>query len=319
MSRFLLVSLLGVTFFVGACDTTTPQPEQQIVVESYLRANEPLGSVRLSRTVDTEKDYRPSETAVRNAEVVVQRLNDDDEPTETIPYRESRRTQGVYKPETPSPVQAATQYRLRVSTPGGDELTATTTVPDDIEVVESRHDTTVYQEGGQPALTIPAGPQGNDQNVFIFTTISQLDFNRPEEQLRTHLTPFYRSNYEPEEDSIETFRITSSGLLNEGNYDRNDGTITIRLPWFAVAFFGPNELGVNVVDDNLYDFLRTQQAQQSGFSAQQPGLGPGEIPNVIEHIEGGTGIFGSYVRATRQIIVECPNGRDIQCPTRYAQ
>lgn len=311
---------MGITFFVGACDTTTPQPEQQVVVEGYLRAHEPLGSIRLTRTVDTEKDYRPSEAAIRGAEVVVQRLDDDGEPAETIPYTESRRAQGVYEPETRSSVQAATQYRLLVSTPQGDEITATTTVPDDIKVVESRHDTTVYPKGDQPALTIPAGPQGDEQNVFIFTTVSLLDFNRPEEQLRRHLTPFYENTYEPEEDSLETYRITSSGLLNEGNYDRSNGTITIRLPWFAVAFFGPNELGINVVDDNLYDFLRTQQAQQSGFSAQQPGLGPGEIPNVIEHVEGGTGIFGSYVRASQQILVECSeDSTDFQCPARYAQ
>lgn len=308
MSRFLLTALVGVLLVAGACDTTTPQPDRQVVVESYLRAHEPFGSVRLTRTVETEGRYYPSDAAVRDAEVIVQRLGDDGEVAETVSYTEKSGAPGVYVPEARSSVQANTRYRLHATTPGGEELTATTEVPEDTEIVESRNDTTVYQKGGQPALTIPAGPQGDQQNVFIVTTISLLDFSRPEKELRAQLTPFYRSNYAPEEDSIDTFRVTSSGLLNEGNYDRTDGTITIRLPWFAVAFFGPNRIGINVVDDNLYDFLRTQQAQQSGFSAQQPGLGPGEIPNVIEHVEGGTGVFGSYVRVSRKVAILRPEG-----------
>ncbi len=315
MPRFLFACLLGIALFAVACDTTTPQPEQQVVVEGYLQANAPLETIRLTRTVETEEPYRPSEAAVRGAEVVVQRLEGDGTVAEAVSFTERDSKPGVYEPETAAIVQPATQYRLRATTPDGEELTATTTLPEDIEVVESRNDTAVYQSDDQPALTIPAGPQGDSQNVFVFTTRSLLDFDRPEQELRAQLTPFYRSNYEPEEDSIDAFQITSSGLLNEGNYDRSEGTITIRLPWFAVAFFGPNEIAVNVVDDNLYDFLRTQQAQQSGLAAQQPGLGPGEIPNVIEHVEGGTGVFGSYVQASRQITIECPEERsDLQCP-----
>lgn len=306
MPRFLLLCLFVATVLLGACDTTTPQPDQQVVVEAYLRANAPLGTVRLTRTVGPEEAHDQAQAAVRGADVSVKRL--DGEGGQTVPYAENDSIPGVYEPTGFATVDPATTYELQVQTPDGSEVTATTTVPEAIDVVESRNDTTAYQSADQPALTVPATASGGEQNVFIFTTISLLDFGRPESELQSQLTPFYRSNYEPEEDTLEGFRITSSGLLNEGNYDRNNGTITIRLPWFAVAFFGPNELGINVVDDNLYDFLRTQQAQQSGFSAQQPGLGPGEIPNVLDHVEGGTGIFGSYARASRTVFIRRSSG-----------
>jgi len=126
--------------------------------------------------------------------------------------------------------------------------------------------------------------------------------------LGSNLTPFYRDQYDPEEDSIETFRTTSSGILNEANFTRDErGRIITTLPWIAVAFYGPNETGVHVVDDNLFDIIRSQQAQSS--DGQGTGLGPGELPNVIEHVDGGTGVFGSYVRDSREIMIERPTAR----------
>lgn len=74
-----------------------------------------------------------------------------------------------------------------------------------------------------------------------------------------------------------------------------------------MAFYGPNEVGVNVIDDTLFDLIRTQQTQQGVPDA---GLGPGEIPNVIEHVEGGTGVFGSYAEARQRIEVYGTATRD---------
>ena len=67
------VLLLLVAVLLG-CDTTAPQPESQVVVESYLRAEAPLPTVRLSRTIGVDDAYDPTENAVRDADVVVERL-----------------------------------------------------------------------------------------------------------------------------------------------------------------------------------------------------------------------------------------------------
>ena len=57
----------------------------------------------------------------------------------------------------------------------------------------------------------------------------------------------------------------------------------------------------SAVDDNLFDFIRSQSVQQGGST-----LAPGEIPNVLDHIEGGTGIFGSLARVSHETFVR-PN------------
>ena len=299
------VLLLLVAVLLG-CDTTAPQPESQVVVESYLRAEAPLPTVRLSRTIGVDDAYDPTENAVRDADVVVERLAADSTVAETIPSRERDTVPGVYAPDVGTLVQPQSTYRLRARTPDGTEIAATTTVPDAFTLTAVENDTTVYQSARQPAFTLePPRPLTDRQNVYTFTTTSLLDFaGTPDSTLRRALTPFYADGFDPEDDTLAALRLTSSGLLNEGNFTQNpDGTITVNLPWIAVAFYGPNEVGVNVLDDNYYDLLRSQQVQQNGLS-------PGEIPNIIEHVDGGTGIFGSYARAERQVVVRPPDRLD---------
>ncbi len=309
--RSLLLSILLLSVGLLGCDTTTTQPESEVVVEAYLEAQAPLPSIRLTKTVSVDETYDPGspEGAVQDAEVTVDRLTSDEAVAETVTYAEHDSVPGLYTPTDTAIVQSQSTYRLRVTTAEGDEVTSTTTVPGPVDLVMTENDTAVYQSDQQPSITIRPGQstvaQGT-QNVFTFTTTSLLDFrNTPSDSLRRLLTPLYRNNFDPEEDSLEAFRITSSGLLNEGNFQRNeDGSITIDLPWLAVAFFGPNGAAVNVVDKNYYDLLRSQSVQQGGFA-------PGEIPNVIEHVEGGTGLFGSYARATNRVFIY-PPGRNSQ-------
>jgi hypothetical protein len=303
MRRLLPTVLLFGAILLG-CDTTATQPESQIVVESYLKAEAPLPSVRLSRTVGVDEAYEPTEDAVRGADVVVERLAADSTVAEVVSYDERDTTPGVYAPDDPPPVQPEATYRLRVRTAEGTALTAVTTVPDAFTLTAVENDTTTYQSARQPAFTFePPRALTDRQNVYTFTTTSQLDFDGlPADTLRRALTPFYADGFDPEEDTLASFRITSSGLLNEGNFTKNsDGTLTVDLPWIAVALYGPNEVAVNVLDDNFYDMLRSQQVQQGGLS-------PGEIPNVLEHVDGGTGIFGSYARATQPVFIRPPGG-----------
>jgi hypothetical protein len=302
MARRFLLPIFLLSLGVLGCDTTSTQPESQVVVEAYLQAEAQLPPIRLTKTVSVDDTYEPSSPggAVRDAEVSVQRITDD-EAGDGVAYAESDSVPGLYLPTDSAIVQSQATYRLQVTTDEGDEITSTTTVPGPVERVRTENDTAVYQSAKQPSITVRTGQSSvvrDTQNVFTFTTTSLLDFRTtPDSVLAGSLTPFYRGQYDAEEDSLEALRITSSGLLNEGNFTRNDdGSITIDLPWLAVAFFGPNRAAVNVVDENYYDFLRSQ-------SVQQGGLAPGEIPNVIEHVEGGTGLFGSYARATNRVVV----------------
>lgn len=95
--------------------------------------------------------------------------------------------------------------------------------------------------------------------------------------------------------------MNSSGLLNEANFTHNDdGTVSVTLLWFAVAFYGPKQVRASVVSNNLYDFLRTQ-------SAQRRCLAPREIPNINEDIENGTGASSSYAEACGKAFIRPPD------------
>ena len=304
MTRLSAVSVLLLVVGLLGCDATAPAPGTQIVVEAYLQGGAPMPPIRLTRSVETDDAYVASEAAVRNATVEVRRLTEEGAPEETIAFSEQE--PGLYRPVTLDSVRPRTTYELAVSTPEGAQVTATTTVPDTISIAEAENTTVVYQGPNQPTFTI-TDPQSSraQQEVLVLTTTSLLDFGRPESQLREELTPFYAEDYDPEEDSIDVFRTTSSGVLNEANFDRDAaGRITTRLPWISVAFYGPNEAAIHVIDDNLFDLIRSQQAQSPGGPGG--GLGPGEIPNVIEHVDGGTGVFGSYVRTTQRVQVRRP-------------
>lgn len=304
-SRSLLFAVLLLAGGLLGCDTTATQPESQVVVQAYLQAQAPLDTIRLTRTVGAGDTFDPRAAAVRDADVEVRRLDGDGSVIATTDYSESGEP-GVYAPASGSPptVQPTATYQLHVDTDDGTVVTSTTTVPDAIPLVDSTNTTTVYQSPNQPSLTIePPRPIVDDrQNVYVFTVTSLLDFERtPNDSLEGELTPLYADQFDADEDSLTSFRISSSGLLNQGNFAENaDGTVTVDLPWLGVAFYGPNEVAINAVDDNYYDFLRSASAQQGAFA-------PGEIPNVIEHVEGGTGIFGSYSRTAIDVQISRPS------------
>lgn len=192
-------------------------------------------------------------------------------------------------------------YRLVAEVPGEGRVTATTRVPGRIEIVSAENVRTVFQNNEQPSLTITRNGVPGRQDRFVFTVTSLLDFEAlSEEELTVHLTPFYADAWDPDEEPISELRVNAAPVLNEANYDVNpDNTITIDLPWIAVAFFGRNRTAINVLDDNYYDFLRSRQAQQSGT--------PGEIPNVLDRVEGGTGLFASYARVSLDVEILGPS------------
>lgn len=69
-------------------------------------------------------------------------------------------------------------------------------------------------------------------------------------------------------------------------------------PGLAISFYGPNRIIANAIDDNLYDFVRSQSIQQGGST-----FSPGEIPNPLERIVGAHGVFGSYARISHEFFV----------------
>jgi hypothetical protein len=294
------VVLLAVALLLNAgCDTTgANEVDPEYVVEAYLIAGETLPPVRLTQTVDLGRAYNYDSLAVRGAEVTIVELGADGGPVARYPYRTMRDTAGVYVPFGAERARPLTSYRLEVTVPAtGQRIRSTTTVPDTFSIVNANAREVVYQSPQQLELTLTRSRYpGRDQSFYIFSTQSF-------EPIRSNLTPLLREVIDDQEDaSLQDLRITSSPVLNEESYEVNaDGTLTLQLPWLAVAFYGRNRTTANAIDDNLYDFVRTQSAQQRGG-----GFTPGSIPNVIEHVEGGTGVFGSIARQSYDVTVLRP-------------
>ena len=287
------------------CDLLDPSEfRSEIVISGFLAAGEPLPEIRVTRTVPIGQPYDSQSTAVQDAMVLLQRMNDEDEVIDEYAYEYIEDSNGLYRYvsadtsftrmryrifERVRPLQT---YRLRVDVPDHPTITSTTLVPDTFSVSSASSDTVTFQseEPFTFELTPPRYP--GRQSYFTFTTTALDGF---EDQL----TPFARSLLDDGDDvTLADLRERVSPILNEESFDFSDGALRIRFPWLAIYFYGRNQVSIQALDDNLYDFIRSQNVQQGGSTRS-----PGEIPNVLDPIDGGRGIFGSYAEAAVEFYV----------------
>ena len=296
---FLLFSICII--ILTSCENYSQDDYQEYyVVESYLVANRQLPNLRLSTTSSINQSYSFEDVAVGGADVSIRLLQNDGITIDRIfPY--SSDSTGIYHSLEHHKVLPQRTYQLHVSlNNGADIITASTIIPETFEVLSEVLDTLVYQSTEQLEITISETSSFDDQSVFIFNTLAQ-------QPLPENLTPVYFDFYSQEdgneaEELLTEFSNTSSGLLNEANFSVDtDGSVTIRYPWIAVAFYGDNKLVASTVDDNIYDFIRSASVQLGGST-----LSPGEIQNVITRINGGIGIFGSMASDTIKTFIK-PN------------
>ncbi|GAB5408596.1 MAG: DUF4249 domain-containing protein [Balneolaceae bacterium] len=292
-NSFLTISLAVLTLL--GCETYSQSDyEEFYVVESYIVANRNLQQVRVSTTVPAFEFYDFEESAIRDALVEVRLLSETGAVIEqTFSYSMSE--PGIYQPDIAHSVLPTRSYELYVTIPNGsliDEITATAIVPDTFSVIGGVLDTLVYQSSEQLEVTLSESSYPGRQNVFVFTTIS-------ENPTVENLTPLYLDFYDDEED-LQEFTITSSGLLNEGNFTQfPDGSVTVQYPWLAVAFYEENRIVATTVDDNIYDYIRSNDVQLGGST-----LSPGEIQNVLTNVKGGIGLFGAMASDTIPTFIE---------------
>lgn len=290
---FLATLVLGCDSVEGVLDE-----DVTYVVESYQEVGQPIGSVRLSRTGAINEYYSAGERAVDGATVRIRLLSESGGVEETFPMAGSPGEPGVYRTSADHLVLPLRVYRLEIELPqSAGTMSSETLTPGDFQIVRDGLKEVVYQRKPQFELGLTKSVYPGRQTVFVFS-VEGLDAH-----IET-LTPFYEDLIEPDndgdEDELDEYRIVQSPPVNEENYDYEpDGTLTISLPWLAVAFYGPNRVMVSAIDDNLYDFLRSYDVQQGGST-----LSPGEIPNVIEHVEGGIGVFGSFARVKSETTVK---------------
>lgn len=285
MNRIVLF-VIGATVLAGCELYEQDEYREYYVVEAYLVAHHPLPDVLLSKTVPIEEEYVYSDASVKEASVEVRMLNADSTINHRYTYASGG--EGIYYPTESATVQEKQLYQLYVTLPGGDHIEAKTYVPGDFETVnrEQLPDQYVYQGDEQIEITTtPSEYHTGRQTYYVFTV-------NAEEPDSANLTPFYADLVEEQDNSLQIYSVNSSGIINESNYSpTQEGHITLKVPWLSIAFYGPNEIVANAIDDNMYNFLRSQETQTGGIS-----LSPGEIQNIHYNINGGIGIFGSMAR-----------------------
>lgn len=281
--------LIALLLTLSACDSYNQDDfEPEYVVESYLIAGEPLPEVRLSQTSTIHQAYRFEDFAVGGARVKVMLLNEQGEVEETINYQLGR--EGIYLPVLAHEVRPLRRYALEVQ-PAGEAglITASTLVPGMFDLDELAETTIVYQEGDALALNMTQSVYPGRPAIYI-NKVEALDTSYA-------LTPLYQDLVDDGEIDKEDVIDNSSGIMNEANFEAYaEDKLTLIVPWIGIAYYGPNALVVDAVDDNVFDFMR---------SIEENGARPlGERENVIDHVEGGRGIFGSLARARTQVFVE---------------
>ncbi|MFO8028963.1 MAG: DUF4249 family protein [Cyclonatronaceae bacterium] len=290
LSLLLTVSLAGCDLY-GQDDYV-----EQFVVESYLIAREAMPEVRISTTAPFDENYYFDERAVLGAEVLIHMYDEEGEHRRTFEYTEDRR--GVYRVQQQdilARVQPRHTYRLDITLPRENDhrITAVTSVPDTFSVQEVIRSEAYYQSDEQLEFRISRNRTNGRQNYFIYATEAM-------EPVEENLTPFWQ---EASEEIDELIRIRTN-IVNEENFDLNpDGTLTLRMPWIGIAFYGKNIISTYSIDDNAYDFFRSQPVQAGGG----PGtLAPGEIQNILYNIDGAIGLFGSMSVLNIEVDVKRP-------------
>jgi len=299
MMKNLIPILLAITAITSCEVYEQDDYEELYVVESYLVANRQLPFVRLSTTIPALDFYDFEETAVSNAVVEIHLLETGPESAVDQVFTYINSQQGIYIANQEHTVLPNRTYGIQIYLPGSqDIITAHTVVPDTFRVLGGVQDSIVYQSSEQLEITLSESSYPGRQNIFVFNALSQ-------DPIPDKLTPFYTDLYESSDqkkEDLNQFANNSSGIINEGNFEiNNDGSITIKYPWIGIAFFDENKIVANTLDDNIYDFLRSQQVQLGGST-----LSPGEIQNIITHINGGIGVFGSVASDTVETFVKRP-------------
>jgi hypothetical protein len=300
MKKLLLITALCSTLFTSCEVYPQDEYEEFYVVESYLVAKRKLPQIRLSKTMPALEYYDFAKAAVSNARVEVKLLESGPQSKvmKTFIYRNIQ--PGIYIPNQAHKVLPSRTYQLHITFPGSqDVVSAYTIVPGSFRIQPGVQKSVIYQSEEQIELTLSESSYPGRQNIYVFNALAQ---NPIPENLTPLYAEFYQNSDQPEED-LMLYANNSSGIINAGNFEvHSDATTTLKFPWLGIAFYGENLIVANTIDDNLYDFVRSQSVQLGGST-----LSPGEIQNVIYHVDGGIGVFGALASDTVATVVRKGN------------
>jgi len=287
------------SIIINGCDlmswkSASPSASQQILVEGYLSAMNPLPSIRIVHVGLLYDYYKGDQIGIGDAEVRIFKLTATGKTDKSYPYKLEDEGTGSYTPLDQDLVQPGATYKLSIQISGRPTpITSQTTVPDTFAILSETPATPEYPSDDPFSLLASRSNYPGRKALYIFNALAR-------DTSLTNYLPYYKQDIGqyPLYQMYERMNHPS-GVIREENYNTtSSGDIELVVPWNTFVFYGRNRIVVNAIDDNIYDFLRSQQVQ-SGDS----NLTPGEIPNIISHIEGAIGVFGSLSSDTTATFV----------------
>lgn len=260
-----------------------------LVIDGQLIVGQPLPDIFLRRTADPRQNYDAQAHGVRQAQITI--FTGDRQ----IDYRADPDSAGRFIPLGPIPVVAPqTRYEL-LAVVGAEQLSATTVTPghmrvrqvvvldeqslevlrqfqlygENDDVFSAEANQVVYRDGLlETRLDTSAGAAGYQLSLLSLDLES--DFVIDADFL--------------EEDDYEDFERAGASPALDGAEGR------VRLPWFAIAFAGRHVWRTYALDQNWYDFARTDPLTGGGGFGQLAG---DAFRRPSFAVEGGIGLFGS--------------------------
>ncbi len=263
--------------------------DSEVVVDATLIVGRPLADIFVRRTRDPGQSYSRALAAVTDAQVNIA------QGAQTYAYRADPDSAGRYLPPADAPlVEPQTEYVLQVRLDDGAVCSRTTTPPplqlrevvlldEDAESALRRLKT--FGELGDGVYSAPENQLVYPQGVLEFR-LDRSDV--PAYQLALFsLDPDSESLVDSdilEEDDIDDFeRQGASPPLDVASGQ-------VRLPWFAIGFAGRYLVKVYAVDQNWFDYARSNIDDDGPVFG---GLAGDNFERPIFNVSGGIGLFGS--------------------------
>ncbi len=274
LGPILAMMVLVVVALVGCDNPIQSAYTEQLVVDGFIYANEPIDSIVLHRTTPFGSYYDDLDYAVDSATVTIS----VDGVTDTLLPTDLKGR--YYLPASKLIVQGGKTYNLAVSAPdqqtgGTHYATASTIVPMPIHfstIADSVRGKTFILDTNNLAnfaFIVTAGPVDNPNREYLLS-VQALD------------TSYGRIRYREGPDSLSTIRYSN---LATG-------------PAIAVTpgmfnWYGPNLITFYAIDTNWSDYQR-----------QIIGRGGVNFQPTLNHIQGAIGVFGSAARDTVTIFLK---------------
>lgn len=283
--------ILSLLVGLGGCSSYKQDSFQpQYSVQTYLVANDPMPSIRLVKTQPAKGSALSSE--VPDAQLTVSEVNAQGSVIQIFPYKYGGGTS--YVPIVTSPVVPGHTYKLNIDVPSDNQpIQAQCVIPGAFQVKLNGSDTEKYQEGNGFTLQSTQSIYPGRGAYYVIAAVAQ----QPDS---AHLTPYFLNKVENDSYTpTSSLKKISSRIFNQGDFKTDSqGNLIIPVPWDIFAFYGENELIVYTLDDNTYDFLRSLDVQYGSTQVT-----PGQLYNLIYHVNGGIGLFGGLATDTVMVTV----------------